>query len=69
MKRTRVLLADDHKIRVNGLRGRLESRFKLAGTVGDRRTWLPFAPDLHPDMMVVDISMPWLNGNAPLRVT
>ena len=37
MKRTRLLLADDHKIILNGLRSLLESEFELVGKVEDGR--------------------------------
>lgn len=62
MKRTRVLLADDHKIVLDGLRSLLEPEFELAGTVEDGRALVSAAQKLSPDVIVVDISMPLLNG-------
>ncbi len=62
MKKARVLLADDHKIVAEGLRGLLEPEFELVGTVEDGRTLLKAAAQLQPDVIVVDISMPKLNG-------
>jgi DNA-binding NarL/FixJ family response regulator len=62
MKRTRVLLADDHKIVLEGLRSLLEPEFELAGTVEDGRALVAAAEKLHPDVIVADISMPLLNG-------
>jgi DNA-binding NarL/FixJ family response regulator len=37
MKRTRLLLADDHKIILDGLRSLLEAEFEIVGTAGDGR--------------------------------
>lgn len=62
MKRTRVLLADDHKIVLEGLRSFLEPEFELVGTAGDGRTLLRLAEKLQPDVIVVDIFMLLLNG-------
>jgi DNA-binding NarL/FixJ family response regulator len=62
MKRTRVLLADDHKIVLEGLRSLLEPEFELAGTVEDGRALVAAAEKLRPDVIVADISMPLLNG-------
>jgi DNA-binding NarL/FixJ family response regulator len=67
MKRTRVLLADDHKIILNGLRSLLESEFEIVGTVGDGRALVSAVEQLHPDVIVVDISMPLLNGIEAVR--
>ncbi len=52
MKRARVLLADDHKIVVEGLRGLLESEFELVGTVENGRDLVAAAQELNPDVFV-----------------
>ncbi len=67
MKRIRVLLADDHKIVLDGLRSLLEPEFELAGTAEDGRALVLAAQHLHPDVIVVDISMPLLNGIEAVR--
>jgi DNA-binding NarL/FixJ family response regulator len=67
MKKVRVLLADDHKIVAEGLRSLLEPEFELVGTVEDGRELLKAAERLKPDVIVVDISMPWLNGIEAVR--
>ncbi len=67
MKRARVLLADDHKIVAAGLKGILEPEFELVGTVQDGRALLKAAQELRPDVIVVDISMPLLNGIEAVR--
>ncbi|MGD8770928.1 MAG: response regulator transcription factor [Desulfobacterales bacterium] len=67
MKRTRILLADDHKIVLEGLRSLLEPEFELVGTAEDGRTLLRLSEKLQPDVIVVDISMPLLNGIEAVR--
>jgi DNA-binding NarL/FixJ family response regulator len=60
--RARVLLADDHRMVAEGLKGILEEEFELAGIVEDGRALVQAARDLRPDVIVADISMPHLNG-------
>jgi len=67
MKRIRILLADDHKIVLEGLRSLLEPEFMLVGAVEDGRSLVSAAQQLHPDVIVVDISMPLLNGIEAVR--
>lgn len=67
MKRTRILIADDHSIVIDGLRHILESKFEIVGTVGDGRALLRATADLKPDVVIVDISMPLLNGIEATR--
>ena len=62
MKRPRVLLADDHTLVVEGFRKLLEPEFDVVGAVEDGRTLLDVAPRLQPDVILLDISMPLLNG-------
>ncbi len=62
MKRPRVLLADDHRMVAEGLKTLLEPEFDLVGIVEDGRALLDAAAKLEPDVVVVDISMPRLNG-------
>ncbi len=67
MKRARILLADDHRIVAEGLRGLLEPEFELVGIVEDGRAMLDAAERLRPDIIVADISMPLLNGIEAVR--
>ena len=67
MKRLRVLLADDHVIVAEGLKGLLEPEFELIGIVQDGRAMLDAADRLQPDVIVADISMPLLNGIDAVR--
>lgn len=62
MKRSKILLADDHSMVIDGLRGLLEPEFEVVGAVNDGRAVLPAVQQLKPDAVVIDISMPLLNG-------
>ena len=62
MKKPRVLLADDHRILAEGVRGLLEPEFELVGIVSDGRELVEATIKLRPDVVVADISMPSLNG-------
>jgi DNA-binding NarL/FixJ family response regulator len=67
MKKTRVLLADDHKIVLEGLKSLLAGEFEVVGSVEDGRALVDQAATLHPDVIVADISMPQLNGIEAAR--
>jgi len=60
--RPRILIADDHSMVAEGLRSLLEKRYEVIGIVPDGRELLSEAPRLKPDVIVVDIGMPFLNG-------
>jgi DNA-binding NarL/FixJ family response regulator len=62
MSKPRVLLADDHRIVTEGLKGILTEEFELVGIVEDGRAMVAAARKLRPDVIVADISMPHLNG-------
>jgi DNA-binding NarL/FixJ family response regulator len=61
-RKVTVILADDHKIILEGLKNLLEEEFEVLGQAEDGRQLLSSAQKLHPDVVVVDISMPLLNG-------
>jgi DNA-binding NarL/FixJ family response regulator len=67
MRRTRLLLADDHSMVLEGLRMLLVSEFDLVGTVSDGHSILRAAEELRPDVTLLDISMPGLNGIEACR--
>ncbi len=67
MNRPKILLADDHAIVIDGLRRLLETEFEVVGAVGDGRALLSAAKKLRPDVILVDISMPSLNGLEAVR--
>lgn len=67
MRRARVLLADDHRIVAEGLKGLLESEYELVGIVEDGRALVEAADRLQPDVIVADVPMPLLNGIDAVR--
>jgi DNA-binding NarL/FixJ family response regulator len=62
MSRPRVLLADDHRIVAEGLKGILAPEFELVGVVEDGRALVEAAKKLRPEVIVADIAMLLLNG-------
>jgi DNA-binding NarL/FixJ family response regulator len=62
MKPPRVLLADDHTLLVEAFRKLLESTCDVVGTVTDGVALLDAARLLKPNLIVIDIAMPRLNG-------
>src|SRR6266581_1588131 len=67
MRRTRLLMADDHTLVLEGIRKLLENEFELVGSVEDGRALLRAAERLRPDVILLDISMPLLNGIEACR--
>ncbi len=66
----RLLLADDHVLMLEGLARMLASEFEIVGTVKNGRALLAEAERLRPDVIVIDIGMPELNGiEAARRLT
>jgi DNA-binding NarL/FixJ family response regulator len=59
---TRVILADDHILMLDALRNLLEPEFEVVGTFADGRALVEAAPQLKPDVIVLDIGMPLMNG-------
>lgn len=67
MNRIRLLLADDHVMFAEGLQSLLRDEFDLLGTAGDGRELVEATLELNPDVILVDISMPVLNGFDAVR--
>src|SRR5262245_23018855 len=63
----RVLLADDHRLVREALAKLLEPSCDVVGTVADGRALLAAAPQLRPDIAVLDIAMRLLNGLTATR--
>lgn len=62
MKRTTILLADDHTMFCAGLQKLLEPEFEVIGCVQDGRALIKTALEMKPDLVLVDVGMPLLNG-------
>jgi DNA-binding NarL/FixJ family response regulator len=62
MNRPRVLLADDHRVLSEGLKSLLQPYFDVVGIVSDGWELVAASTGLDPDVVVLDISMPSLNG-------
>lgn len=69
MKRPRVILADDHTMILEALKSLLEPEFEVVGMFGDGLSLIEAAPALQPNVIVLDIGMPKMNGlNAGQRL-
>ncbi|HEX8309995.1 MAG TPA: response regulator transcription factor [Chthoniobacteraceae bacterium] len=68
-KKTTVLVVDDHELIRRGVRHLLEAHpdFEICGEVGDGRAAVELARTLRPDVAVVDMCMPGLNGFEATR--
>lgn len=60
--RARLLIADDHTLLAEACKTLLEPEFQVVGVVGNGRDLLRLAESLRPDLVVLDIAMPQLNG-------
>ncbi len=68
MKRSTVLIADDHAVVVEGLRRILDRpEFEVVGIARDGRALLQAATQLQPDVIIADVAMPLLNGIDAVR--
>ncbi|HYZ84579.1 MAG TPA: response regulator transcription factor [Bryobacteraceae bacterium] len=65
--RKRVMLADDHQLLLEGLSAVLEREYDLVGSATDGRTLVELAERCRPDFVLVDISMPVMNGIEALK--
>jgi DNA-binding NarL/FixJ family response regulator len=69
MKRTRVVLADDHTLLLEALKNLIEPEFEVVGMFADGLSLVNEAPLLNPHVIVLDIRMPTMNGlNAGERL-
>jgi len=67
MNRIRLLLADDHVMFAQGLESLLQDEFELLGRVENGQELVDATLSLKPDLILVDISMPGLNGFDAVR--
>lgn len=62
MKRSRLLLADGHEVILEGLRKILDPHHEVVGAVSDGRSLVDAALNLRPDLIILAVTMPVLNG-------
>ena len=62
MSRPRILMADDHLMMLEAFKAVLEPDVEVVGMVTDGRTLLEEFSRLHPDVVLLDVAMPLLNG-------
>lgn len=69
MAKTRILIADDHALMRIGLRSMLElqSDMVVVGDAGTGRAAVSLAAQLHPDVVIIDLRMPELDGAEATR--
>lgn len=67
MGRVKILLADDHQIVLEGLKGLLAEEYEVVGLAENGVTLIKEALRLSPDVIIADISMPLLNGIDAVR--
>jgi DNA-binding NarL/FixJ family response regulator len=67
MNRPRVLLADDHPLFLSGLRSLVEPECEVVGAVSDGRALIEAASRLKPEVVILDIGLPLLNGIDAVR--
>jgi DNA-binding NarL/FixJ family response regulator len=60
--RAKILIADDHLLLAEAFRSLLEPEFQVVGIVTDGRAVVAAAEELRPHLVILDISMPQLNG-------
>lgn len=62
MRHVQILIADDHPVFLEGLKRLLQDNWDVVGTVENGRTLVEMVERLKPDIAIIDISMPGLNG-------
>ncbi len=67
MRRIRVILADDHEAMLDRIAKLLITECDVVGTATDGRQALDGAQNLKPDVLVLDLSMPVMNGIETAR--
>lgn len=62
MKRTRIILADDHTLLADAIRNLLEPEYQVVGIFSDGESVIEAAEELAPDLVILDVCMPKMNG-------
>jgi len=68
LNRPTIVFADDHVLVASGIATLLEEEFRLLGTASDGRTAVELTQRFHPDVALLDISMPLMNGLEAARM-
>jgi len=58
----RILIADDHTLVAEALKHLIDTEYEIVGTVADGRSLVWVAAELRPDLVILDVAMPILNG-------
>jgi DNA-binding NarL/FixJ family response regulator len=58
----RILIADDHTLVAEAFKTLLDTDYEVIGTVGDGRSLVRVAAELRPDLIIIDVAIPILNG-------
>ncbi len=67
MSRPRIVIADDHLRMLQKVTQLLEPEFDVVGTVSDGQALLSAVAELQPDVVILDITMPGINGIEAAR--
>ncbi len=67
MSRSRILLADDHPVMLGKVRSWLEKDFEVVGAVEDGQALISAAVEMQPDVVILEITMPGINGIAAAK--
>ncbi|HKP69039.1 MAG TPA: response regulator transcription factor [Pyrinomonadaceae bacterium] len=62
MKRARIILADDHELLTDAIKNMLQPEYEVVGTFVTGDALVKAAVELEPDIVVLDVSMPMMNG-------
>ena len=62
MAHVRILIGDDHSLVLDGIRRLLETRYEVVGSADNGKSLISEAVRLKPDVIVLDVSMPIVNG-------
>ena len=65
--KVRLLLGDDHALILDGIRAALQAQYEIVGLARDGRALVQAAEKLKPEIVILDISMPLLNGFEAAR--